>query len=93
MAYSAASAPAPEDALPASKDYYEQLALVAAMLGVCIDLYAVGPAFVGVEFLGPLCQKTGGSCNFYPILEEAALPQVCQCLFAERCEEGSVRNP
>lgn len=46
------------------------------MLGVCIDLYAVGPAFIGVDFLGQLCQKTGGACNYYPVLEEAALPQV-----------------
>lgn len=55
---------------------YTQLAAAAAALGVCVDVYAVGPALMALEFLRPLASRTGGVLALYPATEDAALPQV-----------------
>ncbi len=56
---------------------YTQLAAAAAALGVCLDVYGVGRGFMALEYIKPLASRTGGCCALYPVVEEAALPQVC----------------
>lgn len=59
---------------------YGQLAAAAAALGVCVDVYAVGPGLMALEYLRPLASRTGGVLSLYPGTEDAALPQVrCVC--------------
>ena len=65
----------PVQLLPESRKFYEQLAVVAAIKGVCVDIYAVGPHTCGLSCLAPLCEKTGGVLNYYTSSEDA-LPQV-----------------
>lgn len=55
---------------------YGQLAAAAAALGVCVDVYGVGPALMALEYLRPLASRTGGVLSLYPATEDAALPQV-----------------
>jgi hypothetical protein len=54
--------------------------VAAASLGTCVDLYAVSPSAVGLPFLQPLSQATGGAMYLYAGPEESALPQVCMVL-------------
>lgn len=55
---------------------YTQLAAAAAALGVCVDVYGVGRGFMALEYIKPLAHRTGGCLALYPVVEEAALPQV-----------------
>lgn len=59
----------------ASRSFYENLATLAAALGVCVDTFAVGPTPVGLGAHAPLCEFTGGVCFHYASLEASAVPQ------------------
>ena len=59
-----------------SREFYEEAAAAAASLAICIDLYIVSPAAVGLRCLEPLAISSGGAVYLYPSLDEAALPQV-----------------
>lgn len=59
-----------------ASDFYEEAGVAAAALGVCVDVYAVCPAFVGLDLLHPLAARSGGMVRLYPSTEDAPLPQV-----------------
>jgi hypothetical protein len=73
---SIASASAPVEIPVATVNFYEQIGAIAAINGVCIDLFAVGLQSLGLSALAALCRKSGGACFFYPSVEGSALPQV-----------------
>jgi len=86
MAAGAFDPGAPPPALdPEGTRFYEQLAVVAALEGVCVDLYAVSAAPCGLACVAPLCEKTGGVLHYYAAADDAALPQVRW----RRCENHS----
>lgn len=62
-------------ALSAARQFYEQAAVAAASLGVCVDIFVAGVRHAGLAQLEPLANSTGGALFLYPSLEEAAMPQ------------------
>lgn len=72
------TAAAPPDAVEIPADaarFYDELAGLSAVLGVTVDVFAVGPRPLALAAVAPLCQRTGGACFYYPTQEQAAIPQ------------------
>jgi hypothetical protein len=65
-----------QDLPPSTRQFWEQAAVAAASLGVCIDLHAVGATALGLPVLGQLPNASGGAMFLYPSPDEAAMPQV-----------------
>lgn len=64
-----------------ARSFYENLATLAAALGVTVDTFSVGPQPVGLAAHAPLCEFTGGVCFHYGSLESSAVPQdLCRCM-------------
>ena len=63
-------------AADAARPFYEQLGAIAALSGVCIDLFAASRQHIGLSALLPLCNHSGGACFHYTAVEGSALPQV-----------------
>lgn len=71
----APAAPAAVDIPEDARQFYDELAGLAAVLGVTVDTFAVGPRPLALAAVAPLCQRTGGACFHYPSQEQAAIPQ------------------
>lgn len=56
--------------------FFEEAGVAAAALGVCCDVYALCPHFVGLELVQPLAGRSGGVVRLYHTLDDAPLPQV-----------------
>ena len=61
---------------PSATKFYEQAAAAAASLGVCMDIFAACPHSLDLQQLAPVATNSGGSIYLYPVLEDAAMPQV-----------------
>ena len=61
---------------PGATKFYEQAAAAAASLGVCMDIFAACPHRLDLQQLAPVATNSGGSIYLYPVLEDAAMPQV-----------------
>ena len=59
-----------------AKAFYEEAAIAAASLGVCVEVYVASPSSCSLELMEPLASNSGGILHLYPTLEQAALPQV-----------------
>ena len=57
--------------------FFDQVGTIAALNGVCVDMFVVGERQVGVSALGRMCSRSGGACFYYPSVDAASLPQVC----------------
>lgn len=58
-------------------EFYNQTALIAASLGVLIDMFVfTGESHVGLEILSTLTENTGGSLWIYKNTIDAMLTQV-----------------
>eukprot|EP00892_Ulva_mutabilis_P001550 jgi/Ulvmu1/11396/UM075_0058.1 len=78
----------PED----TRRFYDELAGLAAVLGVTVDTFAVGPHPLALAAVAPLCQRTGGSCFHYATQEQAAIPQdLCRRLQTPQALCGLLR--
>lgn len=49
--------------------FYKEAAAAAATLGVCVDVYAVSPFYVGFDVLRPISIRSGGGLVLYPSME------------------------
>lgn len=56
--------------------FYNQAALVAASMGVMIDLFGVSTEPLGLEILGALAHYTGGGIWNYASISDAMMAQV-----------------
>lgn len=91
----AAAAPAPAapvDIPRSTQTFYSELAGLAALLGITVDVFAVGPRQLALAAVAPLCQRTGGACFYYPSQEQAAIPQdLCRRLQTPQVRAARVR--
>eukprot|EP00200_Dunaliella_tertiolecta_P008044 CAMPEP_0202381876 /NCGR_PEP_ID=MMETSP1127-20130417/39382_1 /ASSEMBLY_ACC=CAM_ASM_000462 /TAXON_ID=3047 /ORGANISM="Dunaliella tertiolecta, Strain CCMP1320" /LENGTH=964 /DNA_ID=CAMNT_0048980955 /DNA_START=356 /DNA_END=3245 /DNA_ORIENTATION=- len=60
---------------PQAASFYKQAAVAAAALGCCCDVYAVSSCAVGLDYLAPLPNSTGGAIFLYTSVDDSALPQ------------------
>ena len=60
----------------AARPFYEEAGGAAASLGIAVDVYALGEASFGLDMLQPLPNRSGGTLLLYPLIEDAALPEV-----------------
>ncbi|GMH33418.1 hypothetical protein BSKO_01252 [Bryopsis sp. KO-2023] len=64
-----------ESARSIVSSFYGQAALVAASMGVTIDLFSVGREAAGMEILASLPEHTGGGIWLYPTVVDAMMTQ------------------
>ena len=60
----------------ASRSFYEEAAVAAASQNVCVDMFILCSGAVGLSFMQPLFNSTGGVCYCYPDLRRANLAEV-----------------
>lgn len=65
-----------KSALALATSFYNQAALVAASIGVTIDLFGVSDERLGLEILAALAEYTGGGIWHYTSVKDAMLTQV-----------------
>lgn len=63
-----------EDVAPSTKAFYEQAAVAAASMNICVDMYIMSATGIGLRVLETLPNSTGGAVYLYPDLE-GAMPQ------------------
>jgi len=56
-------------------DFYDQTALVAASIGVVLDLFVLSPYPIGLEVLSSLADHTGGGIWLYSSISDALIAQ------------------